>query len=64
VIPGKKISTKRGKGTKSSLDPSMAGKDLATLEKAMHDAAQNLDFEQAAAIRDEIKRVRDELFKT
>ncbi|MDT3333720.1 excinuclease ABC subunit UvrB [Shewanella sp. SP1S1-7] len=33
------------------------------LEKKMHEHARNLEFEQAAAMRDEVKHLRDLLFK-
>jgi excinuclease ABC subunit B len=34
------------------------------LEKQMHEHAKNLEFEQAAAIRDEVKQLRDQLILT
>jgi len=34
-------------------------KDIALLEKEMKTAARNLDFERAAQIRDEIKKIKE-----
>ncbi|WP_434951896.1 excinuclease ABC subunit UvrB [Shewanella sp. HL-SH4] len=34
------------------------------LEKQMHEHAKNLEFEQAAAVRDEVKQLRDQLILT
>ncbi len=39
--------------------PEMVSKKLAKLEKEMRAAAQNLEFEKAASIRDEIRRLRE-----
>ncbi|HYG32637.1 MAG TPA: UvrB/UvrC motif-containing protein, partial [Methylophilaceae bacterium] len=33
-------------------------KEIKRLEKAMHDAAKNLEFEQAANFRDQLKKLR------
>ncbi|MGJ8690819.1 MAG: excinuclease ABC subunit UvrB, partial [Gammaproteobacteria bacterium] len=41
------------------MPPKQLAKLLKSLEKDMHEAAQNLEFELAAAKRDEIKRIRD-----
>ncbi|MBS1169901.1 MAG: uvrB, partial [Burkholderiaceae bacterium] len=37
-------------------------KEIKRLEKAMHEHAQNLEFEQAAKVRDELKRLKEMLF--
>jgi len=37
-------------------------KEIKRLEKAMHEHAQNLEFEQAARARDELKRLKEMLF--
>ncbi|WP_299011836.1 excinuclease ABC subunit UvrB [uncultured Shewanella sp.] len=37
--------------------------EIDRLEKQMHEHAKNLEFEQAAAVRDEVKRLRDALIK-
>jgi len=39
-------------------------KEITRLEKEMHKAAKNLEFEQAAALRDELKRLREALFQS
>lgn len=41
------------------MPPQKLAKHLKLLEQQMHEAAQNLEFEQAAAKRDEIKRIRE-----
>lgn len=37
-------------------------KELKRLEKAMHDAAKNLEFEKAADFRDQLKKLKTQLF--
>jgi excinuclease ABC subunit B len=37
-------------------------KEIKLLEKQMMDAAKNLEFEQAAQYRDELKRLKNKLF--
>ncbi|WP_432741680.1 excinuclease ABC subunit UvrB [Methylobacter sp. G7] len=44
---------------KASLTPKQAGKKLKQLEDAMYQHAKNLEFEQAAKIRDEIKVLQE-----
>ncbi len=41
------------------MTPQKLAKHLKALEQEMHDAAQNLEFERAAAKRDEIKHIRE-----
>ena len=43
----------------SDQDPAKALADIARLEKQMHEHARNLEFEEAARIRDELARLRD-----
>ncbi len=45
-------------------DPKALGKLLEQLEKQMIDHAQNLEFEEAAAIRDQLQSIRDSRLKT
>jgi excinuclease ABC subunit B len=40
------------------------GKEIKRLEKAMAECAKNLEFEKAAALRDELFRLREEMFGT
>ena len=60
---GSKRSTKTGisrqETTEIPQSPKALGKLLAELEKRMLDHAQNLEFEEAAAVRDQLQRVRD-----
>jgi len=44
----------------AAMTPAQLEKEIETLEKEMHEHAKNLDFEQAAAIRDQIKKIRQE----
>ncbi|MGB0956551.1 MAG: excinuclease ABC subunit UvrB [Panacagrimonas sp.] len=41
------------------ITPEAAAKKIATLEKQMRNAAQNLEFEKAAGLRDEIRKLRE-----
>ncbi|MGK0221580.1 MAG: excinuclease ABC subunit B [Limisphaerales bacterium] len=62
VIPGKAKRSGRGKGEAPIEIPTNAkalGKLLAKLEKQMLDHAQNLEFEEAAKVRDQLAEVRD-----
>jgi excinuclease ABC subunit B len=43
-------------------DPKAIAKEIAKLEKEMHAKAKALQFESAAALRDQIKQLRDRLF--
>ncbi len=63
-IPGKKTSKrkaaeKRGRYDAEPLSPDQAAKSMAELEKAMFKAAENLEFEEAARLRDEIHDLRN-----
>jgi excinuclease ABC subunit B len=62
VVPGKAKRSGRGKGEAPIEIPTNAkalGKLLAKLEKQMLDHAQNLEFEEAAKLRDQLAEVRD-----
>jgi excinuclease ABC subunit B len=37
-------------------------KELKRLEKEMHEAARNLEFEKAAKLRDELKNLREKFY--
>jgi len=41
-----------------SLSEKQIAKEMKRLEKAMHDAAKNLEFEKAADFRDQLKKLR------
>ena len=72
-IPGKKISNKGGRKVAETLgeyevDPSLMKpsellKSISKLEDKMYEASKNLEFEQAAKIRDEIQRLNSHLLK-
>jgi len=68
VAPGapKRSSRTRGKQEEALVipeDPKALGKLLDKLEKQMLDHAQNLEFEEAAAIRDQLQAIRDARLK-
>lgn len=66
VAPGGAKRTKRGKGQRAleiPKDPRALGKLLTKLEKQMMDHAQNLEFEEAANVRDQIGEVREAQLK-
>ena len=46
----------------AEMDPKQLAKELKRLEKEMMNAAQNLEFEKAAQLRDELKRLRERAF--
>jgi excinuclease ABC subunit B len=45
-----------------SLSEKQIAKEMKRLEKAMHDAAKNLEFEKAAEFRDQLKKLRVKFF--
>ena len=45
-----------------SLSEKQIAKELKRLEKSMHDAAKNLEFEKAADFRDQLKKLKAKLF--
>ena len=64
-IPGKKGSKrkaaeKRGRYENEPVSPEQAAKSIAELEQAMFKAAENLEFEEAARLRDEVHKLRDQ----
>jgi excinuclease ABC subunit B len=46
----------------AAMSPAEAEKKVAALEKQMHEHARNLEFEDAARIRDEIQSLREHVF--
>ena len=64
--PGKKRARKRGKVrpgvSVEGLTPAAALKRIAELESRMHAHAKNLEFEEAAALRDEARMVQEQVF--
>jgi len=44
----------------AAMTPKQLEKEIASLENQMYEHAKNLDFEQAAAMRDKIKRIQEE----
>ena len=68
VAPGAPKRSRRqgargGKEVEIPKDPQALGKLLEKLEKQMLDHAQNLEFEEAAAIRDQLQAIRDARLK-
>ena len=55
-------SVAEGEEEYGRLSPKELGRLLAKLEKEMYAHARNLEFEQAAALRDRIARIRDGRF--
>jgi excinuclease ABC subunit B len=45
-----------------SLTEKQLAKELKRIEKAMHDAAKNLEFEKAANLRDQLKKLKEKMF--
>lgn len=37
-------------------------KEMKRIEKDMHDAARNLEFEKAAELRDQLKKLREQFY--
>ncbi|HMB72384.1 MAG TPA: helicase-related protein, partial [Gammaproteobacteria bacterium] len=50
---------RRRRGGDSIADPAQAVADIAKLEKQMYEHARNLEFEEAARLRDTIRQLRD-----
>ena len=67
VAPGAAKGSKRGGRQKTEIeipsDPKALGKLLDKLEKQMLDHAQNLEFEEAARLRDQMQQIRDSRLK-
>ncbi|MGY0218995.1 excinuclease ABC subunit UvrB [Endozoicomonadaceae bacterium StTr2] len=70
VVPGKGRGRKQaakvaepaaGYAVDKSLTPDQLAKKLRTLEEKMYTHARNLEFEQAAAIRDQIEQLKDQV---
>ena len=63
VSPGAPKRARRGAARKDEIeipeDPKAFGKLLERLEKQMLDHAQNLEFEEAARVRDQLREIRD-----
>jgi excinuclease ABC subunit B len=75
IMEGAYGSSIRGKGRKkldkvaetpasyASMTPDKAIKQIAKLEKKMFQHAKDLEFEEAAQVRDQISQLRDTVFK-
>ena len=69
VTPGKKKGRSAKKvaepkaGYDVQLSPEAMAKQIKTLENKMMDHARNLEFEEAAMVRDQIARLRDQVLK-
>ncbi len=51
------------RGYEARLTPELMGKKITKLEKEMRAAAQNLEFEKAAKLRDEVRVLREQLLR-
>ncbi|MBY5920089.1 excinuclease ABC subunit UvrB [Ferrimonas balearica] len=63
-VGGKSRSSRKVAETKptyQAVDPGKVAKSIAELEKAMYEHARNLEFEKAAAIRDQVEALRGQL---
>lgn len=73
VIPGSKKTQRKAKQSLAdsikeateiqALSPKALEKHIKQLEKQMHDHAENLEFEKAAALRDELNKLKTMAFK-
>jgi len=59
----KKAAESRAGYRVEAVSPTEAAKEIGTLEKAMFKAAENLEFEEAANIRDRIHQLREQALK-
>ncbi|MBB6085896.1 excinuclease ABC subunit UvrB [Wenzhouxiangella marina] len=57
---GRKAADKRGAYGAEAISPGEAARSIADLEKAMFKAAENLEFEEAARLRDQIHQLRNQ----
>ena len=71
TAPGKKktreprrVAEQRADYNAGPISPDEAAKQIASLEKQMFKAAENLEFEEAASIRDQISELRKRAFST
>ncbi len=69
--PGKKGDRRRGRGKEkaakddfSKLTTAQATKKMSQIEKQMYECARNLEFEQAAQLRDQLDELRENVFKS
>ncbi len=61
--PARKVAEKAPAYEAEPVSPDEAAREIARLEKEMFKAAENLEFEEAAKLRDRIGRIRDRGFK-
>ncbi len=70
LVPGKK-SKRAGKGSRvaeapaeyvADLTPAQLAREIGRLEKQMFEQAKNLEFEEAAATRDQLSQLKDKAF--
>ena len=73
VAPGAKVKTKRGArkvaeptadyfDTVAAMTPNEFKKEMKRLEDKMMEHAKNLEFEEAAAVRDQLTKLKDKMF--
>jgi excinuclease ABC subunit B len=57
------VAIAENRATYKELSPAQLGKSIAELEKQMFHHAEMLEFEEAARVRDEIKRLKDQVLR-
>jgi len=62
ISPSRRGAIKSGERQAAALDPAATVVRIDALEKKMNKHAQNLEFEQAAKIRDEIRDLQERSF--
>ncbi|NEZ05099.1 excinuclease ABC subunit UvrB [Wenzhouxiangella sp. XN201] len=61
--PGRKAAEEPAEYKAEAVSPEQAAREIARLEKEMFKAAEDLEFEKAAKIRDQISRIREKGFQ-
>ena len=56
-----KVADRRGRYGREMMEPAQLAKTIAELEKRMYQHAKNLEFEDAARLRDEVRQLKEQL---